>query len=259
DLHEIEAELPDVRRLLAGRVAPHVTHAVLVVRPPNATPADEPALVAGNPDLVAIHAGRVDHHLGAAGVDDLSDLGRRDGRLGEPQAPRARAAEDLRRLGRRPEVPTRLALNPLNGLRLQGREERVMRRVRGRDAEPLLEGGEIDHRLAPRFRGAWSAAGSGAAGSSMGSTYPYRAQASICASDASTVSPRSQTTPRHDQPPRITFAFAIVRSSMGPGGDQPPGSLPPQSAAIWRYFTGCVPASTSAPSKRWNAMKPTCR
>src|SRR5690606_34483937 len=69
--HEIEDELPDVRRLLAGRVAPRVAHAVLVAWPPDATPADEPALVAGNPDLVAIHAGRVDHRLGAAGVDDL--------------------------------------------------------------------------------------------------------------------------------------------------------------------------------------------
>src|SRR5690606_14703787 len=176
--------------------------------------------------ILAIHTGRVDHRLGAAGVDDLSDLGHRDGRLGEPQAPRAGAAEDLRRLGRRPEVPAGLALNPLNGLRLQVREERVVLRVLGRDAEPLLEGGEIDHRLAPRFRGAGSAAGSGAAGSAMGSTYPSRAQAAICASDASTVSPRSQTTPRQDQPPRITLALAIARSSMDPGGDQPPGLSP---------------------------------
>src|SRR5690606_5602534 len=127
--------------------------------------------------------------------------------------------------------------------------ERVVLRVLGRDAEPLLEGGEIDHRLAPRFRGAGSAAGSGAAGSSMGSTYPSRAQASICASDASAVSPRAQPTPRHDQPPRITLALAIARCCVAPGGGQPPG-LSPHQTAIWRYLIGLLPASTSAPSNR---------
>src|SRR5690606_11805876 len=248
----------DVRRRVAGRVARRVAHAVLVSSPPDTALAGEPSFVAARPDLVSVRAPGIDHRLGAAGVGDLGDLGHRDGRLGEPQAPRARAAEDLDRFFRRPEVPARLALDPLNGLRLQAREERVVLRVLGRDAEPLLAGGEIDHRLALRFRGAGSAAGSGAAGSSMGATYPSRAQASICASDASTMSPRSQTTPRHDQPPRITFALAIDRSSKDPGGDRPPG-LSPHHAAIWRYFTGYVPASTSAPSNRWNAMNPTCR
>src|SRR5690606_1492859 len=187
--HEIEDELPDVRRLLAGRVDPRVAHAVLVVRPPNAAPADEPTLVAARPDLIPIGRGGIDDHAFRPGVRVLHDLRHTHGRLGEPQAPRARAAEDLRRLGRWPEVPARLALDPLHGPRLQVRKERVMRRVLGRDSAPLLEGGEIDHRPALRLRGAKSVAGSGASGSSMGSTYPSRAQASICASDASTISP----------------------------------------------------------------------
>src|SRR5690606_40249159 len=43
--HEIKDELPDIRRLLTGRVAPRVAYSVLVARPPDATSADEPALV----------------------------------------------------------------------------------------------------------------------------------------------------------------------------------------------------------------------